>query len=57
MSVAFDGPTHLGEAMAVVLRFVDSEWQIQQRLVRLMLLAKSLKGEEVARELPALHLR
>ena len=57
MSVAFDGPTHLGEAMAVVLCFVDSEWQIQQRLVRLMLLAKSLKGEEVARELPALHLR
>ena len=37
--------------MAVVLRFVDSQWKIQQRLVRLMLLAKSMTGEEVAREL------
>ncbi len=51
VSVVFDGTTHLGEAMAVVLRFVDSEWKIQQRLVRLMLLAKSMTGEEVAREL------
>lgn len=49
--VVFDGTTHLGEAMAVVLHFVDGEWNIQQQLVRLMLLAKSLKGEEVAHEL------
>ncbi len=47
----FDGTTHLGEAMAIVLRFVDSDWKIQQRLVRLMLLAKSMSGEEVVREL------
>ena len=51
MSVVFDGTTRLGEAMAVVIRFIDSDWKIQQRLVRLMLLAKSLIGEEVAREL------
>ena len=51
VSVIFDGTTHLGEAMAVVLRFVDEDWGIQQRLARLMLLAKSLTGEEVAREL------
>ena len=51
VSVIFDGTTHLGEAMAVVLRFVDDDWVIQQRLVRLMLLAKSMTGEEVAREL------
>jgi len=49
--VVFDGTTHLGEAMAVVLHFVDGEWNIQQQLVRLMLLAKSWKGEEVAHEL------
>ena len=51
VSVIFDGTTHVGEAMAVVLQFVDSQWKIQQRLVRLMLLAKSMTGEEVAREL------
>lgn len=48
----FDGTTRLGEALSVVLRFVDEEkWVIQQRLVRLRLLAKSLCGEEIAREL------
>ena len=51
VSVIFDGTTHVGEAMAVLWRFVDSQWKIQQRLVRLMLLAKSMTGEEVAREL------
>ena len=30
---------------------MDSDWGIQQRLVRLLLLAKSMTGEEVAREL------
>ena len=32
--------------MAVV-RFVDDNWHLQQQVVTLMLLAKSLKGEEV----------
>ncbi len=50
VSVIFDGTTRLGEAMAVVLRFFLG-WTIQQRLVRLSLLAKSMSGEEVAREL------
>ena len=50
VSVIFDGTTRLGEAMAIILRFVD-DWQIQQRLVRLRHLSKSLKGEEIAREL------
>ena len=49
VSVIFDGTTHVCEAMAMMLRYVDSEWNIQQRLVRLLLLAKSLTGEEVAR--------
>lgn len=51
ISIVFDGTTRMGEAMAVVLRFVDSEWRIQQRLARLLLLAKSMTGEEVAHEL------
>ena len=37
--------------MAVVVRFVDSSFTIQQRLIRLQLLAKSMTGEEIAREL------
>lgn len=37
--------------MAIIFRFVDSELKICQRLVRLQLLTKSLKGEELAREL------
>ena len=51
ISVIFDGTTCLGEAMAVVVRFVSSEWTVEQRLVKLQMLAKSMKGEEVAREL------
>ena len=50
VSIVFDGTTHLGEAMAIVLRFVDDEWGLQQRLVRLQLLSKSMSGE-VARQL------
>ena len=35
----------------VVLWFVDSDWSPQQRLVRLQLLAKTMCGDEIAREL------
>ena len=51
VSVVFDGTTRLGEAMAVVVRFVDGSFAIQQRLIRLQLLVKSMAGEEIAREL------
>ena len=51
MSVIFDGTTHVCEAMVVVIRFLDDQWQIKQRVARLMLLAKSPTGEEVARQL------
>ncbi len=50
LSVIFDGTTRLGEAMAIVVRFIDSDWQIQQRLIRFQLIAQSMSGEEVARE-------
>lgn len=51
VSVIFDGTSRLGEALAIILRFVDDEWIVQQRLVRLQMLSKSLTGEETAREL------
>ena len=52
VAVIFDGTSRLGEALAVILRFVDrSTLTIQQRLVRMLLLTKSMSGEEVAREL------
>ena len=47
----FDGTTRLGVAFAVVVRFVTKEWTIEHRLVKMQLLAKSLTGNEIAREL------
>ena len=52
VAVIFDGTSRLGEASAVLLRYIDVEsWLPQQRLVRLQLLAKSMSGDEIAREL------
>ncbi len=51
LSVVFDGTTRFGEAMAVLVRYVSDDWCIQQRLLCLQLLTKSMTGEEVAREL------
>ena len=39
------------EALVVVVRYVDNDWVIQQTVCRLILLAKALSGEEVARQL------
>lgn len=47
----FDGTTHVAEAMAVIVRYVNSDWTITQRLDRALLVTKSMTGEEVAREL------
>ena len=51
VSVEFDGTTRLGEAMAIVVRYIDDSFTIKQRLIRLQLLAKSMAGEEIAREI------
>ena len=51
LSVIFDGTSRLGEALAIVLSFIDNDWSVQQRLVRVQMLSKSLSGEEIAREL------
>lgn len=49
VAAIFDGTTRLREALAAVVRFCKG-WTVQQTLVKLQLLAKSMKGEEVARE-------
>ena len=51
VGVIFDGTTHVCEAFVVVLRYVDEDWVIKQKVCGMMLLAKSLTGEEVARQL------
>jgi len=51
VSVIFDGTTRLGEALAIVVRFITNDWTIEHRLVKMQLLAKSLTGKEIAREL------
>lgn len=51
VSVLFDGSTRQGEALAVMVRFVDEEYEVKQLLVRLHVLAKSLTGEQLAREI------
>ena len=47
----FDGTTRLGETLSIVLRFVDEDFVIHQRLIHLQLLTRSMTGEEIAREL------
>lgn len=50
VSIIFDGTSRLGEALAIVLRFLDS-WEIKQRLIQMQILVKSMTGEELAREI------
>ena len=51
VSVIFDGTTRIGEALVIILRFIGDDWEVTHRLIRMQLLAKSLTGEEIAREL------
>ena len=51
VSIIFDGTTHVCEAMVVLLRYISDDWLIKQDVCRLMLLAKSMTGEEVARQI------
>lgn len=47
----FNGTTRLGEALAIVVCFMDEDFVIHQCLIRLQLLTKCMNGEEIAREL------
>ena len=51
LSVIFDGTSHSGEALAILVRFVNDSWIIKQELLAIQLLSKSLTGEEVAHEM------
>lgn len=48
VAIIFDGTTQDGEALVVLVCFVES-WTIKQRLVRLRLLKSSVNGDELAR--------
>jgi hypothetical protein len=48
--VIFDGSTRLREALDIVLRFID-QWSVQQRVVKLEVLASSLNAEQLAQRL------
>ena len=51
LSVIYDGTSRLGEALAVIVRFVGEEWTLEHHLIRMQMLSKSTTGQEVAREL------
>ena len=51
LSVIFDSSTRQGEAMAIIVRFVDNNWNIIQRLVRIDVCSKSAKANELAQVL------
>ena len=53
VSIIFDGTSRIGEALAIVVRFVNDEWKIQQRLVQFVCKCyqKVLQEKKVAREL------
>ena len=48
LDVVFDGTTHTCEALAIVIKFVSDCWVIEQRLIGMQLLVKSISGEEIA---------
>ena len=51
VSVIFDGSTRQGEAIAIILRFINDDWMITQRLIRIDICSKSVNSEELARGL------
>ena len=51
LSVIFDGSTRQGEAIVIVVRFVDDDWNIIQRLIRIDICAKSVTGDQLAQVL------
>ena len=49
VSIILDGTSRLGEALLIVLRFLDN-WEMKQRFVQLQIFVKSMTGEELVRE-------
>ena len=46
VSVIYDGRTRQGEAIGILVRFVDNDWNIVQRLIRIDICAKSVNGDQ-----------
>lgn len=55
LSIIFDGTSRLGEALAVIVRFVGEEWTLEHRLVRMQMLSKSMTDEQIARVIIGIH--
>ena len=51
VSVIFDGSTRQGEAIAIIVRFIDDQWAITQRLIRIDVCSMSVNADELARVL------
>ena len=51
ISVIFDGGTRQGEAIVIIVRFMDNDWNITQRLVRIKVCSKSDNGNQLAQVL------
>ena len=51
VSTVFDGSTRQGEALAVLVRFISTEFEIKQFLVHFHVLSKSITGEQFALEI------
>ena len=50
-SIIFDGTARLGEALAIIIRYVQGDYKPTQRLIQLEVLVKALKGDELAQRL------
>ena len=51
LSIIFDGSTRHREAIAIIVRFLDNNWLITQRLVRISVCSKSVNADELAQVL------
>lgn len=51
LGIVFDGTTHLSEALAIVIKFVNESWDIEQCLIKILLLVKRFSSEEITQEL------
>ena len=51
VSVTYDGSTRQGEAIVILVRFVDDDWNIVQRLIRIDIWAKAVNGDQLAQVL------
>ena len=51
ISVIFDSSTRQGEAIAIIDQFMDNDWNINQRLVRINVCSKSVNANQLAQVL------